>query len=194
MKLSTRDEPVRGSGYSNRPLAWKVVEKEKPKITIAFRPLVLDDLEMTRKIYNYAVTSTLATLDLEPRTVGQQERWINEHQGIYTAIAALADGAFAGFASISPYRPRPGYSSTVEDSIYLDHHYWGMGIGKALLAELLAIAKDLGFHSCIANIVADHHASIALHQRLGFRLVGIQEEIGRKFGRWVDLAILQKML
>ncbi len=170
------------------------MDSDQPRITVTFRPVSLDDLEVTRKIYNYAVTSTLATLDLEPRTIGQQERWINDHQGIYTAIAALADGEFAGFASLSPYRPRPGYSSTVEDSIYLDPSYWRMGIGKLLLAELLSVAKDLGFHSCIANIVADHHASVALHQRLGFRLVGVQEEIGRKFGRWVDLAILQKML
>jgi phosphinothricin acetyltransferase len=161
---------------------------------IRFRTIQPVDTEPTRQIYNYAVTSTTATLDLEPRTVAEQERWVRDHMGIYTALVAELDGQVVGFASISPFRPRPGYSSSVEDSIYLDPSVWGQGLGKLLLNRLLVAAADLGFHTCIAHVVADHEASLGLHQSQGFQLVGIEREIGRKFGRWIDLAILQLML
>lgn len=161
---------------------------------LTLRPLERRDAEATRRIYNHAVLTTTATLDITPRTESEHARWIESHLGIYACIVAELDGEVVGFASISPYRPRAGYASTVEDSIYLDPSAQGRGIGTLLLGELLTVAADLGFHSCVAHIVADHHASRALHARAGFELVGIQREIGRKFSRWIDLAIMQRLL
>lgn len=161
---------------------------------LILRPLVPSDAEATRRIYNHAVLTSTATLDIEPRTPSEHERWVDDHLGIYVCLVAELDGAVVGFASISPYRPRAGYASTVEDSIYLDPTAQGRGIGTQLLTSLVDTAADLGFHACIAHIVADHHVSRSLHARAGFELVGIQREIGRKFSRWIDLAVMQRLL
>jgi L-amino acid N-acyltransferase YncA len=158
------------------------------------RDLAREDAEATRLIYNFAVESTLATLDLEPRSAVAHQRWIEEHLGIHTCLVAEYAGRVIGFASISPFRPRAGYSSSVEDSIYVAQEFWGRGVGRVLLGRLMEVATQLGFHTCIAHVVASHEASLRLHLDCGFRLVGVQEEVGRKFGVWVDVAILQRML
>ena len=121
------------------------------------------------------------------------------HAGVYPAVvaevAAPGDaGAVAGFAALSPYRPRPGYATAVEDSVYVAEAHRGRGVGKALLAELVVLARDHGFHSVVARVVAEQPASVATHQACGFEMVGIEREIGRKFGRWLDVAVLQLLL
>ena len=161
---------------------------------ISIRHLKEEDAEITRQIYNHAVVTSTATLDIEPRTEALQRSWVESHLGIYTAIVAEYRGEVVGFASISPYRPRAGYSSSVEDSVYVHQDFKGLGIGSLLLSSIMDAAANLGFHSAIAHIVADHEASLRLHTSCGFRLVGVEKEIGRKFGKWVDLAILQRML
>lgn len=158
------------------------------------RKAELDDAEMIRAIYNNEVLNSLVTLDLTPRSEAEQRHWIAEHSGIYPAIVAEINGNVCGFASLSPYRPRPGYSTTVEDSIYVDANYRKQGVGKALLSSILTMASQHGFHSCMARVMASHEASLALHQSCGFELVGIEKEVGRKFGKWLDMALLQKML
>lgn len=161
---------------------------------VEIRKAELDDAEVIREIYNFEVLNSLVTLDLTPRSEAEQRHWIAEHSGIYPAIVAEDNGNICGFASLSPYRPRPGYSTTVEDSIYVDSKYRKQGVGKALLSEILVLAKQHGFHSCMARVMASHQASLALHQSCGFELVGIEKEVGRKFGKWLDMALLQKML
>ncbi|MHB8189048.1 MAG: GNAT family N-acetyltransferase [Ferrimicrobium sp.] len=161
---------------------------------VNLRTIEARDALVTREIYNHAVLDSTATLDLEPRTPTEQERWIQEHLGIYTALIIELNSEVVGFASISPYRPRAGYSSSVEDSIYLVPTVQGHGLGTHLLRSLLVAATDLGFHTCIARVMADSTASLALHQSCGFRLVGIEEQVGRKFGHWLDVAILQRLL
>ncbi len=161
---------------------------------LILRPLTRADAESTRRIYNHAVLTSTATLDIEPRTPTDHARWVEDHLGIYVCLVAELNGAVVGFASISPYRPRAGYASTVEDSIYLDPSVQGRGIGTRLLRSLVETAAELGFHTCIAHIVADHHVSRSLHANVGFELVGVQREIGRKFSRWIDLAIMQRLL
>ena len=93
-----------------------------------------------------------------------------------------------------PTRSAPPYSTTVEDSVYVDHDHTGRGIGKLLLGELVVIARDSGFHSMIARIEASGDASRALHASCGFELVGIEREVGRKFNRWLSVAVMQLML
>ena len=152
------------------------------------------DSEAIRRIYNAEVTGSTATLDLVPRTPEEQASWMTDHSGVYPVIVAEEAGEVVGFASLSPYRPRPGYATAVEDSIYVAAQHRGRGIGRALLDEAVVIARTHGFHSVIARVSATQQASVALHQACGFDFVGVEREIGRKFGRWLDVATLQRLL
>ncbi|HLI14505.1 MAG TPA: GNAT family N-acetyltransferase [Acidimicrobiales bacterium] len=152
------------------------------------------DAEAIRTIYNAEVVGSTATFDLVERTAEEQRAWIAAHRGAYPAIVAVRDGEVVGFASLSPYRPRPAYSTTAEDSVYVAAPHRGQGVGKALLADIVRLASAQGFHSVVARIVGDHAASIALHRSCGFELVGVEREIGRKFGRWLDVAVMQRLL
>lgn len=158
------------------------------------RKAIPDDADSLRQIYNKEVLNSLVTLDLIPRSQGEQRHWIAEHSGVYPAIVAVVEGKIAGFASLSPYRPRPGYSPTVEDSIYVEEDYRKQGVGKALLNGILKLASQHGFHSCMARVMANHQPSLSLHESCGFTVVGIEKEVGRKFGKWLDVALLQKLL
>ena len=153
------------------------------------------DAEATRAIYNLEVLETTVTFDLVPRSLADQMAWIAEHSGGHPAIVAVDDGdEVQGFASLSPFRPRPAYAPTVEDSVYVRRESRGDGIGEVLLRDLLVLATDHGFHSVIARIVGGHDASIKLHDKCGFEQVGAEREVGRKFGRWLDVVLMQKML
>ncbi len=145
-------------------------------------------------IYNREVPEGTATLDLVPRTVVEQERWIRDRSGGLAVLVAEADDAIIGFASLSFYRDRPGYRTSVEDSIYIAPGHQGSGVGSRLLGRLVETAELHGFHAVFARIVGPQEASVALHQRHGFQLIGIEREVGRKYGRWHDVALLQRLL
>ena len=137
----------------------------------------------------------MATFDLVPRSSAEQARWMDDHSGAYAAVVAIGpEGAVAGFASLSPYRTRPAYSTTVKDSVYVDSAHRGAGVGRLLLSELVRAAEASGFHTVIARITAAQEPSLALHRACGFELVGIEREVGRKFGRWLDVALMQRLL
>jgi phosphinothricin acetyltransferase len=99
-----------------------------------------------------------------------------------------------GFASLSPFKPRAAYAPTVEDSVYVHRDCRGRGVGELLLREIIRLGTDHGFHSAVARIVGGHEASIALHRKCGFEEVGCEREVGRKFGRWLDVVLMQRML
>jgi phosphinothricin acetyltransferase len=170
------------------------------------RPAVVADADAIRLIYNDAV-GTPFTFDLRPRSLAEQEAWIRARTGAYAAIVAVDTdatpgddggsvdgGPVVGFAALSPYRDRPAYATTVEDSVYVRSDQRGRGVGRFLLDGLLDVARSHGFHSVIARIVGDNDASIALHRAAGFELVGIEREVGRKFRRWLDVVELQLLL
>ncbi|MDA8032685.1 MAG: GNAT family N-acetyltransferase [Actinomycetota bacterium] len=152
------------------------------------------DAEALRAIYNREVLGSTVTFDLVPRSAADQERWMAEHSGAYPVVVGVDGSEVIGFASLSPYRPRPAYATTVEDSVYVAAHRRGGGVGKALLGAAVELAGQHGFHAVIARIVGDHAASIALHRSCGFELVGVEREVGRKFGRWLDVAVLQRLV
>ena len=163
--------------------------------TVSIRPASRRDAEAIRTIYNGEVTSSTVTFDMVPRTLDEQVQWIDDHAGGHPAVVAEDEtGTVVGFGSLSPYRPRPAYATTVEDSVYVHPAHQGLGVGKALLTELVRLAADHGFHSVMARIVGGHEASIALHAACGFASVGVEREVGRKFGRWLDVALMQKLL
>jgi phosphinothricin acetyltransferase len=153
------------------------------------------DAAALREIYNLEVTTTTVTFDMVPRTLDEQVAWIDGHSGGHPAIVAVnGDEQVIGFGSISPYKDRPAYSPTVEDSIYVHREHRSLGVGRRLLDELILLARDHGFHSIIARIVGGHEASIALHAACGFEPLGVEREVGRKFGKWLDVVEMQRML
>lgn len=158
------------------------------------RLATIDDAEATRAIYNVEVTESTVTFDLVPRTVEEQRGWLTARSGAHAVLVAEDGGDVIGFASFSPYRDRPAYSTSVEDSVYVRRDQQGKGVGKLLLGELVALATSHGFHTMMARIVGGHDASIALHRSLGFEVVGTEREVGRKFGRWLDVLVMQRLL
>jgi phosphinothricin acetyltransferase len=155
----------------------------------------LDDAEEIRAIYNREVIGSTVTFDLVARTREDQLIWMDEHSGAHPVVVAVDDHAkVCGFGSLSPYRPRPAYRTTVEDSVYIDPAYQGRGVGKGLLVELVNLAGAHGFHAIIARIVGGHDASIALHRACGFEQIGVEREVGRKFGRWLDVVLMQRLV
>jgi phosphinothricin acetyltransferase len=153
------------------------------------------DADALRAIYNVEVLESTVTFDLVPRSRSEQLAWIEEHAGGHPAIVAVDDAdEVVGFAALSPYRPRPAYAPTVEDSVYVRRDRRGRGIGELLLRDLVDVARSHGFHSVIGRIVGGHEASIALHRKCGFEQVGCEREVGRKLGRWLDVVLMQRML
>jgi phosphinothricin acetyltransferase len=164
-------------------------------MALSVRPATLDDAEATRAIYNPEVLESTVTFDLVPRTLDQQVDWLRARSGAHVVLVAEDDAAeVVGFASLSPYKDRPAYSTTVEDSVYVRRDQRGSGVGRLLLAELVSVATSHGFHAMMARIVGDHEASIRLHRSLGFEVVGTEREVGRKFGRWLDVVVMQRLL
>jgi phosphinothricin acetyltransferase len=171
-------------------------ERPAERAAVSIRPATVADAAALVEIYNREVLETTATFDLVPRTLAQQQEWISARTGAFAVIVAVeADTRqVVGFASLSQYKERAAYSTTVEDSVYVDRDFNGRGIGKQLLGRLVELARDSGFHSIIARIEAGGEASRALHASCGFELVGVEREVGRKFNRWLSVAVMQRML
>jgi L-amino acid N-acyltransferase len=165
-------------------------------MAISVRLAAREDAEAIRTIYNREVTGSTVTFDLVPRSLEDQRAWLEAHAGAHPAVVAVdpASDEVVGFGSLSPYRSRPAYSTTVEDSVYVHHDHRGRGVGRAVLAELVRLAEVHGFHAVMARIVGGHEASISLHTSCGFGLVGVEREVGRKFGKWLDVALMQKLV
>jgi L-amino acid N-acyltransferase len=163
--------------------------------TVQTRLAAPADAEAIRAIYNAEVVGSMVTFDMVPRTREDQLAWLIEHSGAHPAIVAVEDDSnVVGFGSLSPYRSRPAYSTTVEDSVYVHPDHRGRGIGRLLLDDLVRLSAAHGFHAVMARIVGGHEVSIALHRACGFELVGIEREVGRKFGHWLDVALMQRLL
>jgi phosphinothricin acetyltransferase len=169
--------------------------------TVTIRLAHIGDAEAIREIYNHEVLNTTATFDLVPRSLADQQAWIVARSGAFAAIVAVdvdgpgdADGTVVGFGALSPYKERAAYRTSVEDSVYVRRDRGGQGIGKLVVGSLLDIAESSGFHAVFARIEASGAASRALHERCGFRLVGIERETGRKFHKWLDVALMECLL
>jgi phosphinothricin acetyltransferase len=166
-------------------------QSEPPAVTI--RAATLDDAAALVDIYNREIPS-LITFDMIPRTLATKRMWLADHGGAHPALVAESSAGVVGFASLAPYRDRPAYATTVENSIYVAQAARGLGVGRQLLSELLQSAASHGFHCVVARIVADNEPSLRLHASLGFRFVGRELEVGRKHGRWLDVISMQRLL
>ncbi|MFM8015629.1 MAG: N-acetyltransferase family protein [Actinomycetota bacterium] len=162
---------------------------------VSLRAAQVSDAEAIAVIYNYEVETSTATFDLVPRSSEAQREWITARSGAFSALVAEDSAAgVIGFAALSTYRDRAGYRTTVENSVYVHRDHQRRGVGRLLLGALLEVARDSGFHTVIARIDSQSSGSLALHESLGFVVVGVERQIGRKFGRWLDSVIMQKML
>jgi phosphinothricin acetyltransferase len=160
------------------------------------RPAQPRDLAVVTAIYDHAVRHGTASFELEPPDESEMaRRYDGLRAGGYPYLVAETDGGIVGYAYASPYRARPAYRWSVEDSIYIVPQRQGRGIGRALLERLIAEAEAGGFRQMIA-VIGDsgNTASIELHRRAGFRLVGTFENVGFKFGRWLDSVLMQRAL
>ena len=163
--------------------------------TLTIREATSEDAEAIRLIYNHEVENETSTMDLVPRTLETQREWIAARSGAFCAVVAVdSSGTVLGFGALSEYKDRSGYRSTVENSVYVRRDVARRGIGKQILLHLLETATVSGFHSVIARIEAQSLASRGLHSSCGFELVGIEKQVARKFGKWLDIAVMQCIL
>jgi phosphinothricin acetyltransferase len=152
------------------------------------------DAEAIRAIYNAEVTGSTATFDIVERTASEQIEWLERHSGAHPAVVAVEGTEICGFGSLSSYRERAAYSTTVEDSVYVGEAWRRKGVGLLLLAELVELATAHGFHTVIGRIAGGNEASVVLHEACGFEVIGVEREVGRKFGRWLDVTLVQRLL
>ncbi|MGH1505585.1 MAG: GNAT family N-acetyltransferase [Acidimicrobiales bacterium] len=164
------------------------------------RTAVEGDAEALLEIYNLEVLTSTVTMDLVPRDLDTQRRYLAERSGGLAVLVAEIDAGegegpeIVGFASLSFYRDRPAYRTSVENSVYVHRGHQRRGVGSALLGALLERASAHGFHAVFARIAGPQEASLALHRAHGYELVGIEREVGRKFGQWHDVAVMQRLL
>jgi phosphinothricin acetyltransferase len=154
------------------------------------------DLPAITAIYAHAVAHGTASFELDPPDLAEMDRRMRELvDGGYPYLVAEADGRLAGYAYAGPYRPRPAYRFSVEDSVYIDPQMHRRGVGRALLYRLVLESEARGFRQMIAIIGDSAQASsIELHRAAGFRTVGTIENVGYKFGRWLDSVVMQRAL
>jgi L-amino acid N-acyltransferase YncA len=145
-------------------------------------------------IWNREVLETAATSDTEPRGPDAQRAWLAAHGPRHPVIVAAQDGDVIAFGALSPYRTKPSYARTVENSVYVRDGWRGKGVGGLVLERLLALAREHGHHSVIARITGLNEASLALHERHGFVRVGHEREVAFKHGVWLDVVTLQRVL
>ncbi|MFC9927904.1 GNAT family N-acetyltransferase [Streptomyces sp. NPDC127190] len=158
---------------------------------VTVRPARPGDVEAVRAIRNHAIEHSTALWTQTPQTSAEAVAWLAAHLARGSAFVAETGGEVAGFAVYGPWRPLDGYRHTVENSVYVREGRHGLGIGSALLAAVVAAARDAGHHVMIAGIEAGNTASIRLHERFGFQHAGTVAEAGTKFGRWLDLTLMR---
>lgn len=154
------------------------------------------DLPALTTIYNHAVLRTTATMDTDPKTPEQRQSWFDDHTGDprYPLLVAELESVTVGWGTLSKWSDRIAYNGTVEDSIYIHEAYRGRGVGKVLLGELIDLGRAAHLHTIIARITSGNPTSIRLHTAFGFVTLGTMREVGRKFGAWIDVDMLQLMI
>jgi L-amino acid N-acyltransferase YncA len=139
-----------------------------------------------------AVLHSTAIWQEEPHPRAWFDTWLAERQADgWPVVVAEVDGVVAGYASYSQWRPHQGYRHTVEHSVYVVEGFRGRGVASTLMRALVARATAEGRHVMMAGICSTNAGSIALHERLGFETVAVVPEVGRKFGRWLDLTLMR---
>jgi phosphinothricin acetyltransferase len=168
-------------------------------VPVGVRPGRLDDLPTLTEIYNHFVVNTHVTFDLEPFTVAERAEWFSHYDdtGPHRLLVAVdgdqADGgAVLGYATSGRFRDKAAYNPSVETTIYCSVDALGRGVGSALYAALFEVLADEQVHRAYAGVALPNDASLALHERFGFTVVGTFHEVGRKFDQWWDVRWLER--
>jgi L-amino acid N-acyltransferase len=163
---------------------------------ITIRRAKRSDIAGILEIYNDAVLTTTATYDYEPRSFDYRLSWFEDHERTGHPIFVAEDetGRIVGWSALNRYHDRMGYRFTVENSVYVAADHRGQGLGKLLLKPLIDTALHNGYRAIIAVIDAQNLASVKLHERFGFEVVGHFKKVGYKFDRWLDVIYMELLL
>ncbi len=164
-------------------------------MSIHIRNAVATDLPALLEIVNQAILNTTAIYDYEPRTMAEQEAWFKDKTDHgFAVLVAETDGKIAGFSSYGTFKAKIGYRFTAEHSVYVAEGFHGKGTGSLLLQELIAVARQNGLHTLIGYVDSENGGSIAFHRKFGFEEAGLLREVGFKFGRQLDVLLMQLIL
>jgi len=153
------------------------------------------DLPGIFAIYDQEVLHGTATFDTEPKSEAARLEWFrHDGAGRYPLLVAEVDGQIAGWARLYAWSPRPAYDRTAENAVYVHADFRGRGISRALMQELMRLAPGRGVQVLIARIVEGNPASLALHQALGFDTIGVMRRVGEKFGKVLDVWLMDRHL
>jgi len=165
-----------------------------PAYESLIRDATIDDVPAITDIYRDAVLNTVATFDTVPPTIESRTEWLQHHGGRFPVFVAVVDGQIAGWASLSEWSDRGAYAYTAESSVYVATSHRRQGIGATLLAAIEARARELNYHTIIARVVATNETSLRLVRAAGYDDAGLIREVGYKFGKWLDMCVLQLTL
>jgi phosphinothricin acetyltransferase len=165
---------------------------------VLIRDAIAADLPAITDLYNALIPTHTITWSETPTTIDERTAWLErqQHEGL-PVLVAEDGGMVAGFTAYEHFRGEgkwPGYRATAELSIHVRESHWGRGVGRALVEELVERARAAGIHVLVAAVDAENEASLRFHERLGFVEVGRMPETGQKFGRWLDLVLLQRIV
>jgi phosphinothricin acetyltransferase len=164
-------------------------------MTPEIKNATFNDLPFILEIVNHAILHTTSNYHYEIQTIEQQQDWFFEKiQKNFPIFVAMLENKIIGFGSYGTFREKIGYQNTVEHSVYVKNEFIGQGIGKILLQKLIDIAHQNNVHVMIGCIDADNKGSIVFHQKFGFKTVGVLPQVAFKFGRWLDLVIVQLII
>ena len=162
--------------------------------SLTIRKAVLTDLDAITGIYNEAILTTTATFDTEPKSAAERLNWFQSRTGRHPILVAVLEGKVVGWSSLTEWSDRRAYDDTGETSFYVKSEFRAQGIGRKLKEALIDEARRLNYHTLIARVAEGSNESLHLNESYGFVRVGTLKEVGRKFGKLLDVHILQKML
>lgn len=162
-------------------------------MNVIIRSATERDLPSITEIYNDAILHTTATFDTDVKTLEDRKQWFANHTERHPILVAVHEDKVVGWASLSRWSDRCAYETTVEVSVYVDSNFRGAGIGKQLMEKITREGKNTGAHNIISRITSGNDMSIHIHELLGYEHVGVLKEVGKKFGKYLDVIIMQKV-
>jgi phosphinothricin acetyltransferase len=152
------------------------------------------DAEAICRIYNQGIEDRLATLETELRTPDERRQWMASRSPRHPVIVAEDAGALAGWGSLNLFNARPAYRFVADFSVYIERGWRGKGVGRVLLARLIELGREHGYHKLVLSAFPFNPGGMALYEKMGFRTVGIYKEQGQLDGQWVDTIVMERLL
>ncbi|MBK7968429.1 MAG: N-acetyltransferase [Bacteroidetes bacterium] len=161
---------------------------------LSIRPATANDILRITHIYNDAILNTTATFDTETKTVEERMQWFLNHDEKHPVIVAEINSQVIGFASLSKWSDRCAYDGTAEVSVYIDTNHRGKGVGKRMVEVIALEGERAGLTNLISRITEGNLSSIHIHEQLGFEHIGVMKKAGKKFDRFLDVHLMQKLI